>query len=524
MSYELLNILSSHFTLPPKIDELRASLGDKQWRVNSERVNSNPVPIMNFPVKAQLYKHQARAVNMAMIQFEAFNVIADKNFGFGLLFDMGCGKTLTAITIIGCLYQLKRVKRVLVVAPASVCAVWPKDFNTFADYDYRIAVLAGDKKKRLKNLAELESAALTDSLVVAVINYESVWRPEIFKALTEFDADIIVCDESQRIKTHNANQSKALHKLGDKARYKVILTGTPITNNMLDAYSQYRFLDSSVFGTNFYTFKSRYAEMGGYQQHQVIGYKDKDGFIAKLHSVAYRVTKEDALDLPEQTFEKRYVAFSTKDRKLYDEIRRQSVAELENETITAQTVLTKLLRLQQLTGGFTRTDESERVIQVNTSKLDALQDILEDYVLEDCGKLVIFARFTAEIGAIEKLLTKLKIKYVSITGAVPISERGAIVSNFQTNKDTQVFIAQLQCAGLGITLTAAHVAVYFSLNFSYTDYAQSQARTHRIGQRLPCHYIHLLIEDSIDDKCLKALEGKEGIAQSLVDNWKDFFN
>jgi len=272
--------------------------------------------------------------------------------GFGYLFEMGCGKTLTAIATAGAAYQAGKIEKVLIVAPTSVCSVWPKEFDEFAAFKANVKVLLGDKAKRLKALNDLDNFPFK-ALKVAVINYESTWRDSIFEALYDWDADMIICDESQRIKTHDAEQSKAMHKLGDRARYKLILSGTPVQNNAIDLYSQYRFLDPTIFGTNFYQFRNRYARMGGFNRHQIVGYRDLDELIQKEHSIAYRVTKEEALDLPEQTFLQRYITMSTKEKGIYDRLKRDSFAELENGgQITATTVLTKLLRLQQFTGGF----------------------------------------------------------------------------------------------------------------------------------------------------------------------------
>ena len=168
--------------------------------------------------------------------------------GFGFLFEMGCGKTLTAIATAGAAYQAGKVNKVLIVAPTSVCSVWPKEFEEYADFKANVKVMLGDKRHRLKALSDLDAFPFK-ALKVAVINYESTWRDGIFDALLEWDADMIICDESQRIKTHDAEQSKAMHKLGDQARYKLILSGTPVQNNAIDLYSQYRFLDPTIFGT-----------------------------------------------------------------------------------------------------------------------------------------------------------------------------------------------------------------------------------------------------------------------------------
>lgn len=447
--------------------------------------------------------------------------------GFGLLFEMGCGKTLTAIAVAGAGYQMGKVKRVLIVAPTSVCAVWPQEFQNYAAFPYTVRTLLGTKTQRLKELNELVKFPYP-RLKAAVINYESVWRDGIYEALKEYDADLIIADESQRIKTHDAEQSKALHRLGDQARYKMILSGTPVQNEAIDIFSQYRFLDPTIFGSNFYAFRGRYCVMGGFNKKQVVQYRDLDELIKKEHSIAYRVTKEEALDLPEQTFENRYVTLSKKERDLYDQLRKDSVAELSNGgKITATTVLTKLLRLQQFTGGFLMEDGAGKPQLVSSGKLDALSDIIHDYVMEGKKKLVIFARFLSEIHEIEalcqKMLGKAGMKAVSIYGEIKKEDRGAIVREFQTDPKTMVFIGQIDTAGTGITLTAADTCVFYSVNFNYATYSQSLSRIHRIGQHHPCTYIHLVAEKTVDESILNSLAKKEDLAKTVVDTWRNYF-
>ena len=441
--------------------------------------------------------------------------------------DMGCGKTLTAISVAGAGYQMGKVAKVLIVAPTSVCAVWPKEFQEYADFRYTIRTLLGDKAKRIKELDDLERFPFP-SLKVAVINYESTWREGIFERLMQYDADLIIADESQRIKTHDAEQSKAMHKLGDQARYKMILSGTPVQNDAIDIFSQYRFLDPTVFGFNFYPFRSRYAVMGGFNRKQIVGYRNLDQLIKKEHSIAYRVTKEEAIDLPEQTFENRYITLNRKERGLYDQLRRSSVAELEGGgTITATTVLTRLLRLQQFTGGFLVEDDADRPQLVSRGKLDALADILQDYVIDGRKKLVIFARFIPEVMEIiklsESILCKSGKKTVAIYGEIKKESRGDIVRQFQEDPDTMVFVGQIDTAGTGITLTAANTCVYYSVNFNFATYSQSLSRIHRIGQRNLCTYIHLVTEKTADEMILSALAKKEDLAKTVVDTWRDYF-
>lgn len=520
VSLNLLDGLARYYKLPADMETKRQRLGKTRREIDAERLAEDPAPLLPYPVKANLYKHQIRGANMALRAFGALDAKTPGG-GFGELFEMGCGKTLTTIAVAGALYNLGKIDRVLVVAPTSVCSVWPHDLNQFATFSWEARVLLGDKKKRLKALNELENWPFK-ALRIAVINYESTHREGIFEALAAYKPDLIVCDESQRIKNPSAAQSKALHKLGDAAPFRMILSGTPVQNNAVDLYSQYRFLDPAVYGANFYAFKNRYCIMGGYGQHQIVGYRNMDELVEKEHSVAYRVTKEECLDLPQQTFINRYVQFTDAEQAIYEQLRKSSFLELETgENVTATTILTMYLRLMQLTGGFLTADESTRPKQVNTAKLDALTDIVDDYVVDAGKKLVIFARFRAEIAAIENLLRLRKIQYGSIYGDVPMEERGKIVEDFQTNPDTKVFVAQIQTAGLGITLHAASTAVFYSYDYNYANYAQALARIHRIGQRLPVTYIHLVVDGSIDEKILAALENKEDMAKTVVDSWRE---
>jgi len=443
--------------------------------------------------------------------------------GFALMCEMGTGKTLTAIAITGALYQAGKIRRALVISPTSVVSVWISELERHAAFPYRATALLGDRQQRLRALRELDKWPFR-GLKVAVINYEATWREGIAEALLAWRPELVIADESQRIKTHNARQSKAVHKLGDQAEYKLILSGTPVQNNAVDLFSQYRFLDPAVFGTNFYAFRNRYCVMGGFNRQQIVGYRNMDELIRKAHRIAYRVTKGDCLDLPEETFENRYVNFRPADRKLYDRLRRTSVAELESGgRITAPTVLTKLLRLQQLTGGFLRPDESARPEHVNSAKLDALMDIVDDYVICEGRKLVVFARFTAEIDLISKALKERGIRFGCLDGRTPVSERDRLVAEFQNDPGMKVFVAQIQTAGLGITLHAASTEVFYSLDFNYASYTQALARIHRVGQHHPCTYIHLLVENTVDEKVLASLRKKDDIARALVDDWRSYF-
>lgn len=461
-------------------------------------------PIEAMPIKTKPFLHQIRAFNMG-IQLPAA----------ALLMEQGCGKTLTAIAVAGARFLRGEVKRLLVIAPTSVVPVWPKEFEEHADFPHDVKALEGPSTKRKKILTTWSRN--DNQLQVAVLNFEGSWRMD--DAIYKWKPDMIILDESQRIKTHNTKQSKEIHKLGARAKYRYILTGTPITNGPLEFFSQYKFLDPKIFGKNFYAFRSRYAVMGGYGNHEIKGYQNLDELTSKAHRIAFRVTKKEALDLPETTNQTLYCDLEPSAAKVYKQVAKESIAELEKSTITANNVLTRALRLSQITGGFVK-DEAGSILHVSQNKLKLLEETVSDLI--DAGKkAVIFARFTPEIEAIQQMLNKKKIGYVTIQGGT--KNRGEIVEQFQNNQNCKVFLGQIQAVREGLTLTAADTLIFYSLDYSYANYSQAAARIHRIGQKNRCTYVHLIARDTIDEHVMKAISEKKDLADLVIDNWKSLF-
>jgi SNF2 family DNA or RNA helicase len=503
-----------------KADRLRRYLEHTKTADHDEPLS----PIPNKP-PSTLYRHHVRAYNIGLALRSS-----------AMLMDMGTGKTLSTIMVAGRRYLDGKIRRLLIIAPASVCPVWPAEFQKFADFPARVSLLLGtheQRVRRLRWLMEPARAGQRDPLRVAVVNYESAWRLKDRTGrrdyLREYDADMIVLDESQRIKTPNARQSTAIHHLGDAARYRMILTGTPIQKDTRDVWSQYRFLDPTVFPCSFYAFQARFAVMGGFNGKQYICPRNLEELTRRTHSIAYRVTKEECLDLPDKLFEERPVLLDDPTMKLYRQIAKDSVTELEGGEVTANHVLVRMLRLQQLTGGFLKADDGT-MHPVHTAKLDALEDIVRTVCLDEDKKVVIFTRFLSEMDAIQARLEALfapgkgerrpKYTLVRIDGSVKSAVRGELVSTFQNDPNCRAFLGEIDACAEGLTLTAATTAVYYSVNWNYAKYDQSVSRIHRIGARGACTYIHLIVPHTIDTKIMAALHAKENLARSVVDNWR----
>ncbi len=463
-----------------------------------------------MPIKVIPYEHQKQAYEFACRKFGLMGN-AKTSDGVALLMEMGCGKTITSVGITGALYKTGHVDRVLVVCPLSIVGVWQQEFARFADFCYEMTILKGSSAKKKEKLSVIPD----EGLQIVVVNYESTWR--IQEALEEFAPDLIIADEAHKIKEARTSQSRCLHALGDLARYKLLLTGTVITNKELDVFSQYRYLNRQIYGNSFYQFRNRYFDMVGYGNH-IPRFKSYmlDDFLSKMHSVAYRVTKEECLDLPDIIEEVREIELEPKAMKMYRELEEKSYTALDEGEVSVVNVLTKLLRLSQLTGGHLPDDGGDSTV-VSKAKLEALEDIIDASMSEN-KKLVVMARFVAELDDIQELLEKKGIDYACVRGGV--TNRSEEIARFQEEEDCKVFIGQLAAAGLGITLTAASTMVFYSLDHSMSNFEQAKARIHRVSQKNDCLYIYLIAKGTVDKKVLKSLRSKVDLAKLLVDDYR----
>ena len=317
-----------------------------------------------MPVKSAPFAHQQRAYDFVCNLF-GLTGFEEKSSGACLLMEMGTGKSFVGIAVAGILSYFSLIERVLIVCPLSIMGVWEDELSRYADFPYSITLLKGTMQKKKGQLLSLPKSELQ----IVVTNYETMWRMEA--ELQRFHAGLIIADEGHRLKDGTSRQSKAMHRLGDRADYRLLLTGTAISNKELDIYSEYRFAAPQVFGKSFYAFRGRYFYMGGYGGYVPQFKKEMmEDFSDKLHSVAFRVRKDECLDLPPITEEIRIVDLEPKAAALYAQIEEESYAAFRNSEVTVFNVLTQILRLSQITGGHL-TDDDKVSHTVSTAKLDA---------------------------------------------------------------------------------------------------------------------------------------------------------
>jgi len=448
-------------------------------------------------------------------QLRGYHMIARQAATF-LAWEMGTGKSNPCTNIVANL----DINSVLILCPTSVVGVWPREFNrhTYADDLHIVALRAGSVKKRTQ-LAEQAAKWCTRSgkKLILVLNYEAAWRESFAAWSLSKNWDMVICDESHRIKAPGGKASKYLAKLGARADRRVCLTGTPMPHSPLDVYAQFRFLDPGIFGTSFTSFRARYAVMGGYGGHEIRNFQNLDELHDKFYSIADRVEKTDVLDLPPFVHEERLIMLSPESRRVYDDLEALMIADVEGGTVTVSNALARLIRLQQVTSGYTviegepdhRGVPEKDIIPLDADKERALVSLLGDLPADQ--PIIVFAKFHYDLDAIHRAAEKAGRQSVELSG-----RRNEIGDTWQDGEDTVAAI-QIQAGGVGIDLTRASVAVYYSLGFSGGDYEQSLARCHRHGQENKVTYIHLIAEGTVDRKVHIALKRKADVVRSVLE-------
>ena len=451
------------------------------------------------------WDHQVEGYHLAR---NIYNRSKDKGAGVGIFFDMGTGKTRTAIHLLD---NSKLVRKVLVVCPKKVISVWPIQFEKHSPIngDRLLLVPVGSVRQKAEKVADVvEDWNLSPCCrqLVIVLNYDAVWREPLATTLKYCGFHMAILDEAHRLKSPGSRTSLFFSQFGKKVSYRLALTGTPLPHSPLDAYAMYRFLDPWIFGWGFKDFRNRYAEMGGFENKQVIGYKNLDELQSKMFSIAMRVKKEDVLDLPPAMHIDRKFDLAPKAKSFYGELEAELYAQIEDGEVTAANALVKLLRLQQVTSGHVKLDDG-RLQEVHKSKEDLLADMFEDFAPDE--PIVVFYRFKPDALAIARAAKKHKRRCGEVSG-----DRDEL-ADWQAGKFT-VLAAQVQSGGLGIDLTRAAYAVFFSVGFSLAEFDQCLARLHRGGQARAVTYYHLIARGTIDVSVYYALEKRREIVESVL--------
>ena len=485
----------------PALDQYISNL--KEMEANIKMKTSELPSNDDYNFKTKPFEHQRKAFYMSR----------DKK-SFALLMEQGTGKTKVIIDNASYLYGKGEITALVVIAPNGVHRNWLKEIDIhMPDWCPRDSFYysSGMTKKRVE---EYESVFSTENkLKIFTFNVEAFTSPKAIYYMQKIlvsNKVMLVVDESSRIKRPGAKRTKIITKFGKQVDYKRIMTGTPVTKGPEDVYSQFKFLDPQILGyDSFYSFRARYCIMGGFENRQIVSYQNIEELTRNIEGHSFRVLKKDCLDLPEKIYQRYYVEMTPKQKKLYDTMKKSFVAELEGEMIEAPEAITRLLRLQQILCGWFPSEQGGQQIDDKNPRIEALKEILSDID----SKVIIWARFKADLRAIEKALGDLAVSY---HGDVSSDSRELAVTRFQNDPKVKYFIGQPQSGGIGLTLTAADYAIYYSNSFDLEQRMQSEDRCHRIGTKNNVTYIDIETRKSVDSKIIKALRDKKNIADVIT--------
>ena len=468
---------------------------------------------MFYKFKTKPYGHQLTALKKS----------ADKKV-YALFMEMGTGKTKVALDNLAMLYDKGKVNGALIIAPKGVYKTWysqeiPTHLPSHIRYKLVLwqATINQKQKKRLDTL--FKTGVDLHILIMNVEALSTTKGVDFAKKFLSCHETFMVVDESTTIKNPGAKRTKNIINLGMHAKYRRILTGSPVTKSPLDLYKQCEFLDPYLLEhSSYYTFRSRYATMrtanfNGRSVQLVVGYKNLAELSEKLKPFSYRVLKDDCLDLPPKTYMKRIITLTPEQEKIYRQMKQMALAEMNGKRVTTVNVITQLMRLHQITCGHFKADD-DSIQPIKNNRLSQLLEVLEE--LE--GKAVIWAHYQFDVQAIVKAITE---KYgeksvVTYYGLTPNEIRQTNLERFQTKDETRFLVGTPQTGGYGITLTAASTMIYYSNGYDLEKRTQSEARIDRIGQKFPMTYVDIIAEDTVDERIVKCLRKKINIATQVM--------
>ena len=443
---------------------------------------------------------------------------------FAYFMEMGTGKTKVLIDNMAMLYDKGKIDGALIIAPKGVIKTWYEQELPahLPEHIENVTVLwqpniTKTQQEKLESLFEIETA-----LHILVMNVEALSTDKGVKFASKFlnsHKVLMAIDESTTIKTPTAKRTKNIIGLGKYAKYRRVMTGSPITKNPLDLYTQCEFLDPYLLDfASYYAFRNRYAEMKtmhlrGRSIQVVHAFQNLSELSDKLQPFSYRVLKEDCLDLPPKNFIKRHITLTPEQKKVYEQMKKHALATLNGKVTSTMTVLTQLMRLHQITcGHFTADDGSVQTI--NNNRVNELLNILE----ETEGKAIIWANYQKDITQIVENIEKeygpgSVVDYYGLTAQ---EDRQDNIRQFQSDPKCRFLVGTPSTGGYGITLTAANTVIYYSNGYDLEKRLQSEDRAHRIGQKKNVTYIDIIAEDTVDEKIVKALRNKINIASEVL--------
>ena len=435
---------------------------------------------------------------------------------YAIFSDMGTGKTAAAIDIAACRMEYGQVNKALIFCPTTVLYNWKDEISLFSDKSAEVLYGSISTRKQLLDTGD------TDFFI---INYEGVRL--LKRELASYGFDMLILDESVRVKTPTSQVSRAAYHIAQPIDYRLLLSGQPIENSPIDLFQQFLVLDNgATFGSNFYAFRAKYfnrIRMGRFSKW-VINKSKLDEIAEKVKGNSVRYVLNECVSLPEKTYRKITLDMLPDQRRLYEDIAHKTIVDLGEEcgledgrvSMRPGVAITKVMKLSQVCSGFLYTKRGDFVLTSNP-KLEYLSDFLKETTVN--YKVVVWCKYRKSIELIADLLSKLKIGYTTFWGGAGQTARDkrAAELKLQSDDKCRVLVGQIK-AGIGTTFTSASYALYFENEWSLGAREQSERRIYRIGQNRKVVIIDLVMRNSVEEKVYLSLKEKVRLASLIMND------
>ena len=448
----------------------------------------------------ELYDHQKKVLSISW-----------NRQTYALFLEMGLGKSAILIATAGMLHRINKISGVFIISPKGVHRQWideeiPKHIDPKTKWHGRIW---GNKNWQ----------TIRHGLDFFSMNVDAVRTVRGHEAAHEFLDDharggvLMIVDESHNIKNQSTDRTRAIMKMRSKAHYRRIATGTPIAKNVVDIWSQYNFLDPRILGHRYMTsFRSRYCVMGGFEGKQIVGQKNTEELYQLIAPHTYRLTKDEALDLPPKIYVTREYAMSEKTRLHYNELKKTFMTELDNGTIVdVANAAVMLVRLHQILCGHLPNEDGS----TETLGTERIEEALE-IRRQVSGPVIFWTHFVHDESILSEALKKEGDRVGIYRGSD--TQKSKVKADFLSGK-LDDFIANAASGGTGLNLQGScRNVIRYSSSYNAVHWWQSEDRTHRMGTTGSVTYFDLVAQKSIDRHRVRNLSGKKSISDLTLDD------
>lgn len=433
-----------------------------------------------FETRTSLYKHQVDACNK-LYRFKVG----------GLFMEMGTGKTRTALELI--FQKQKNIDKIIYFCPVSLKFTVQKEIIKHTNLT-KDDIYIFDQKTSIRKIPKNKAFYI---IGIESVSHSKRMKLCAYSLITE--RTFIVLDESTYIKTHNATRTEFITTISEKAKYRIIMTGTPLTQGVIDLFAQMKFLSVKILGyRSFYSFAANHIEYSEKYPGMILSTHNTGLLASKINPFVYQVTKAECLDLPVKIYKKFYYCMTCEQRLKYEDIKFQMLMKIDEDDFTSYLIFQLFTELQKcLSGIFTAHD-----------RIKILLAIISGIPIEK--KIIIWAKYIFDIESIKDALGN---NYAEYTGKLSEKGKEEQIKLFKTEK--RFFVATPSSGGHGLTLNEASFVIFYNNSFKYSERMQAEDRCHRIGQTEKVTYIDICCCNSLDEKILTALSNKESIVNAF---------